>query len=368
MLDLSKLKSAKVIDDPVEVAESLMKAAKESEGKVLAPQTTIQLNADGALQVNKRFGESLVDKAVSDETLQEYAKARGIPWLDEYAGRGQMYWASDERVDRHGDIVLQNWDFGNFDKNSVMLYSHDWDLPPIGTVLSHSIEQRSDRDYKGDALQLTTLFATKEQWEWADTIHRLVKAKFMKSGSVGFYPGVVIWIDDDDERQELGLGRWGYIYDKNELIEWSPCTIPANPGAHQLQMAKSMNLLMPNDVQVIREMRRRSIPRIGNDSAIWQEVDAALRTTWKTIFPELNVPEHKELDVPILSDELKSSNSEESLNLQAQLVEINNRLNALTDIVNNRAPHDDEDDQPESAFDFKAILDGVNKCNDELSQ
>lgn len=368
MLDLSKFKSVKIIDDPVQIAESLMKACEQNPDRAIAPQTCVQLNAEGALQVNKRFGDSLVELAVSDEDLQSLAKSRGIPWQEEYAGRGQMYWASDERVDRHGDIVMQNWDFGNFDKNSIMLYSHDWELPPIGTVLDHVVEARSEKGYKGDALKLTTLFATKDQWEWADTIYRLVKAKFMKAGSVGFYPGVIIWIDDDEERQELGLGRWGYIYDKNELIEWSPCSVPANPGAHALQLAKSAGLLQPKDVQVIREMRRRSIPRVENDSVIWREVDSALRMTWRALFPEISVPEHKELDTPIIMEELNGINNEDSLNFQEQIVEIKNRLNALTDIVNDKKVSEESiDTEDKSVIDFEAMLKGINECNKTLS-
>ncbi len=39
------------------------------------------------------------------------------------------------------------------------------------------------------------------------------------------------WVDDPEERKKLGLGPWGVVYEKQEQIELSNCSIPANPNA-----------------------------------------------------------------------------------------------------------------------------------------
>jgi hypothetical protein len=43
-----------------------------------------------------------------------------------------------------------------------------------------------------------------------------------------------------EERNKLGLGEWGVEYLEADMLEWSPCTVPANPNALQAAM-KSFN-------------------------------------------------------------------------------------------------------------------------------
>jgi hypothetical protein len=359
-MKLEQLKSAVVITDPCEIATKVSEALEKQPDA----QTEMLFDENVGTRIVKRIGDAIIEAApLDDDTLQALCKKRGIPWIEGYAGRGINYYASDERVDRHGDIVIQNWVFNNFKKNPVMLYSHDWELPPIGSVLDWKVEQRSDKDYTGSALLLSTLFATAEQWAWADTVFRLAAAKIMRAGSVGFYPGEVLWVEDEKERADLGLGRWGYIYNKNELIEWSPCTIPANPGAHQLLMsAHQKNLLKPHDINVIREYRRREIPRSEKDLATWKHIDFALRQTWKTIFPEVKVREHTNLDEPIEIDgELEEQ--EIKLNFSTELVEIKNRLNALSELVTSQIKSDREHEEPSE---YETILEQLKSCEHKL--
>lgn len=298
-----KIISGEEISDPGKIQELLQIADEKSrEESAGPPQTTLEQTDQGTKVTKHLSGQSIMQvKGLPNiEDVRKLAEEKNIPWKDEYVSRLMPYWASDERVDRHGDIVRQNWTFDEFSKNTIMLYSHSWDLPPIGAVLDWSIGQRKDSDYTGRALYLLTLFATKEQWDWADTIFRLVSGGFLKSGSVGFYPGTIIDVKDDKEREQLGLGRWGYILDNNSLIEWSPTSVPANVGAHTiLNSMKQKNLLQYNDAVVIRELERMEIVRGKGDLKTWKEVDSKLKTIWKDIFGK-DLPDHEELDVPFI--------------------------------------------------------------------
>lgn len=305
-VDLNSLKSAVVIDDLGKINELLDRRSKlAAEGKFARPNhTTFRRDKEGKILIAKQSafvqGEVKAAPATPDvETLKALAKLRGLPWDDKYSERVMPYWASDERVDGQGDIVRQNWTFAEFEKNPVLPYSHQWGNPPIGNALDWKIVQRSDEQYSGPALWLLALFALAEQYEWADTIFRLIKGRFLRGGSVGFYSMKIIDVKDEDERRKLGLGRYGYILDDNHLLEFSPTTIGANSGAYTiLESAKSQNLLQPKDFCFIRELHRREIAETTRSKEEWTERDGINRAIARALFPEFEFTEHPELDKP----------------------------------------------------------------------
>lgn len=278
-----------------------------------APMDVLE-SGDGRLSVSKESHQQSEPVSLSASRVQSLVERQGMPWNPAYAERVIPWYASDERVDRHGDIVEQTWDFRVFDKNPIMLYGHDWDLPPIGTVLSHSVIDRkpSSKDaesdgYTGPALQLMPLFATKEEWDYADTIFRLAKARFLRTGSVGFFPGKIINVKDEKDREKLGLGDRGVVYQNNELVEWTIASVPANSGAHQiLNAAKKKGLVNPSDLNVIRELKRREIEKSGgDDSRRWAEFNGMILTVWKSMFPDNSVERSiPDLDMPLLLKEI----------------------------------------------------------------
>jgi len=329
-MNLEDLESVEVIDDPTKIEAVLMDADKEfrteSSSNKINGQTTIVLDDEGKVQVNKQVKAS-VDSAFNfppPDELQKLAKSRGIEWKDGYQDRVVPYFGSDERVDRHGDIVRQNWDFSEFKTNPVVPFSHDWEMPPIGNSIRWKVIERSDSSYTGPALHLLDLFADNETWAFADTIFRLVKAGFLKTSSVGFYPGVIVDVKSDAEREQLGLGRWGFIYDKNILIEHSPTTVPANVGAVSLlRSMKSEGKLKAYDSLALREMERREIKRGAGDLNYWLEREAKWIATWNMLFPEIEFEVHRNLDEPIILQRKEDNQYNEQLrNIEASIEEL----------------------------------------------
>ncbi len=179
---LKGLNSGELIEDPAAICERLLSAqdkvlADKASGDV--PQTVVWRDGEGRARVKKRAGDALVKsaKAMTEEQLRELAAARDIPWDESYKDRVVAYWLSDERVDGHGDITLQNWIFDDFENNPVLVYDHMWELPPIGAALDWTVQTRKDGQYSGPALRTLSLFATADQWEWAGTVFNLVKAR-----------------------------------------------------------------------------------------------------------------------------------------------------------------------------------------------
>lgn len=149
---------------------------------------------------------------------------------DADAGPNRLRWVySDETVDRAGDIVRQNWELENYKQNPVILWGHAFGADsiadePIGRSVELTVASKK--------LVGTIEFAVGES-ERAARIYRLASAGFIKAGSVGFRPLEVRYVEDQAEREKLGLGRWGAVYEKNELLEFSLCAIPCNPNAVQ---------------------------------------------------------------------------------------------------------------------------------------
>jgi len=226
----------------------------------------------------------------------------GIKFLDEYVERVVPYWASDERVDGDGDIVRQNWSFDEYAKNSPLMYSHDWFSPPIGRAIDWKVVGRKDDDYRGKALWLLTIFATAEQNPFADSVFRLVNSGLLVSGSVGFY-ATAASDPDDEERERLGLGRYGLVFEENHLLEYSTTPIPANSGAHvATALAEACEKgLRTQDVLVLREAWRSNFPRGENDAEQWLALESGVVALAKVLWPGEEFEIHRELDVPLLA-------------------------------------------------------------------
>ena len=237
----------------------------------------------------------------SNDELRQMAEQSGLVWRDEYADRAIAWWASDERVDRHGDIVLQNWVFDTFKDNPVMLYSHEWDSPPIGSVIKWDVVRRRAEDYQGPSLQLLPIFAMADEYQWADTIYRLAKARIIRTGSVGFFTENVIQVTDAEERKSLGLGPEGMVFDKNVLVEWTVAPVPANTGAVQVisRAAKHQMIQPEQDLKILRDIRRTYDLSTGNEEG-WELNDYNLVEMWKSIFPECEAGDHCCISSPIV--------------------------------------------------------------------
>lgn len=314
-IDLAALKTARVIEDLDEAFSLLSKAQAENDAALPGRKgtTSIARAKNGSICIHKASDRTVIEKLLgtdgaptppSPEELQQLAAKRGFPWDKQYPDRMKTWWASDERVDAHGDIVKQAWNFDEFSKNSPMPFNHQWYGLTVGKHLDWKVAERRSADYSGPALWLCGVFATAETDPDADRVFRHVDAGLLPAGSVGFYSNKVIDVKDEEERKKLGLGRYGYILDDNHLLEFSPTMIGANPGAlTTFQSAKARGLLKPEDMPHLRELQRRAVIRGAGDSAAWSESDRQFRALSRLLFPQLAIEPHEELDTPIVEDQ-----------------------------------------------------------------
>lgn len=151
---------------------------------------------------------------------------------------------SDVTVDRMGDVVEQDgWQLDNFRKNPVVLWGHDYSIPPIGRCV--------DIRVVGGKLKATTKFA---DTPLARDVYMLYRGGFMASFSVGFKPYEYKPIKNADGDVT------GLRFIKNELLEYSAVSVPANPNA---------NVTMRHMVQrgMLGEVLRYLPPSVTGESA-----------------------------------------------------------------------------------------------------
>lgn len=117
-------------------------------------------------------------------------------------------------LDRYNSTIApKGWQIENFTRNPVVLWAHDDSIPAIG---------RAENTQIGADVRSRAIFADRDIHPLADTVCKLVKAKFINAASVGWIPLRWQFVEED------GRG-FGVDYLEQELLEWSVVNIPANP-------------------------------------------------------------------------------------------------------------------------------------------
>lgn len=170
--------------------------------------------------------------------------------------RRMSFVASDESVDRYGDVIrAAGWQLDRFRENPVLLFGHNTRATPVGGVEKIEVV--------GKKLIADCVFRPEGDSELADDVWKAVEGRFLRAVSVGFMPtGPINQLVDN-------TGNWtGFEFTAQELLELSVVPVPANPQA--LAVARSLGiseatqrLLFTADerasARVAAEQRRRTI-------------------------------------------------------------------------------------------------------------
>lgn len=135
--------------------------------------------------------------------------------------------ASSETRDRYGDVVKQDGiQVKNFMKNPVIPFAHKYKELPVAKAL---------KVWKGKegGKKVTYFKAQFADFEFAETVFKLLKEGFLNAFSIGFAPRS--W----EDAKEDGIG-WTRYFTKTELLEISVVPVPANPDALALAVSKGV--------------------------------------------------------------------------------------------------------------------------------
>lgn len=130
---------------------------------------------------------------------------------DNFIIRG-VFSTGDE--DRQGDVVVQiGWNVKEFLLNPVVLFAHDHWQPAVGQIIELGLNEQGNL---AGAIQ----FAAKE-YDFAMTLYKLYKGKYMRAFSAGFDSKNVTYDDEEDRN----------VLTENVLYEMSCVNVPANAYA-----------------------------------------------------------------------------------------------------------------------------------------
>jgi HK97 family phage prohead protease len=165
--------------------------------------------------------------------------------------QGMDFVLSDESEDRMGDVIsAAGWDLTNFLKNPIALFGHRNDFV-IGTWEG----LRSEKNALRGKLKLAPAGTS----ERIDEIRKLIEAGILKAVSVGFRPITSVPRRDGDKYV-------GEHFTRQELIETSVVSVPANPNA--LAIAKSLDISTDTmDLVFGKHAAARPIRKIGGSFA-----------------------------------------------------------------------------------------------------
>lgn len=190
----------------------------------------------GLLKVGKAETLSLTkDSAV--EHLRQVADPETVEKFGDESQADDEFFSfvlSTPAPDRSKDRVMQaNWDLADYKANPVVLWGHDYSLPPVG---------RSAAIFRGLDGNLRSLNVFQTETAEGYACKALYSKGFLKAVSVGF-------VSTEWEPNELG----GIDFLANSLLEHSAVTVPAHPGA--LIEARSAGI----DLEPVREHYRKML-------------------------------------------------------------------------------------------------------------
>jgi len=164
------------------------------------------------------------------DKCKKLCEAAGLVYKTGFEKRVLNYTTTNEVVDRYGDIVrgkLMDFKTTYFPDNPVMMFAHDYKSLPIG----NTIKIWFDKQLKSIPAYGLFMDNDVDKTGWSDIVFTMARAGFLRACSIGFMPKTYNDPKTQEERDALGLGKWGVEYLISEYLEWSPCGIPANPQA-----------------------------------------------------------------------------------------------------------------------------------------
>lgn len=226
----------------------------------MAKKTDFEIESEELLSGPPSGRVAFLEKAAKDGTVLQRAGAREIREPEGGGDNRQLaFVTSDETVDSYGDIIrARGWDLAHYRDNPLFLWMHNSRGLPIGRSVEHAID-RNQRKLR----QTFEFFGPGvgdldgDHARFADTIYKLYRGwtdkatkrtvRGLSATSVGFLPkpkGIKA-PKDDAEREKLGLGPYGVVFEKQWLKETSGVTVPANPSA---LITNSYGTLLVHDV------------------------------------------------------------------------------------------------------------------------
>jgi uncharacterized protein len=155
--------------------------------------------------------------------------------------------ASDETVDRYGEVILASgWELERYRHNPVFQNCHQYGdvVFTLGRALATEVRQTGGRPFLYQRIRFAV-----EANPMAKIAHALYRGKYLNAVSVGFVP--LEW----QEGAEAHPASRKYL--RQELLEVSAVSIPANPNA--LALAAKAGAVALGDLRELEQILRCAV-------------------------------------------------------------------------------------------------------------
>jgi hypothetical protein len=192
--------------------------------------------------------------------------------------RADVSVVTSEAVDRDSEVMLaRGADWGQFRKNPVVTFAHDYRALPVGRAAWVKRQQNPDRWIA------KTLYSRRpEDWpeaqEWfPDAVWHMVNEGTLRGKSVGFIPTEISPPTEDDLKSRPDMAAVRAVIRKYTVIEYAVAPVQSNPEAlvTELIKAKAKGI---DGVGVLEERLGLIIPDLDSDDAERSNGRAATRT------------------------------------------------------------------------------------------
>ncbi len=250
--------------------------------------------------------------------------------------RSFMAVASDDSTDRHGESIKQDgWDLGNFIKNPVVPWGHDYYNPPVAKAIEVGLVD-GKLMFKPQFASIEELSedpANPSDWaKFVDTIFRMYKGGYLRAFSVGFIP------------KEME----GDTFIKQELLEVSAVTVPSNPNA--LALAVKEGVISNEQRSILIKTYEAQIKRLTDLGKMKNNNDK-----------EVDMEELKQL-IETAVKELKDTLTAEIAELKSKVEEVETKL---ADVVATKDVDDDDSNDDDATDPDEAGQDPDNSDEDD---
>ena len=236
------------------------------------------------LSLSRHYGEPVLPKGYAIDPVTEVEVKAALQGQEIPEG---LFWfiVTTDQVDRANDrIIATGCRLRNFASNPVVLWAHNHDIPAIG----RSEAFRAPFTLPDGRTAILMGLRFQNVTEYGKDVGELVRQGYIRTGSIGLIP--LAWEEEPVAKYPNAYPFTDTVrsYTEWELLEFSICNVPMNPGATAyddlnaiVSRAVAQGALAP-DAEFVRVMGLES--------------KKVVPTTTDTVKAEADAPNYREAD------------------------------------------------------------------------
>jgi len=173
--------------------------------------------------------------------------------------RTEISLVTSEAVDRDSEIILAGGaDWRQYTKNPVVVFGHDYSLPPVGRALWINRNEKGSSGWVAKSKYAERPDGFQGEW-FPDTVWYLIEAGMLPAKSIGFIPMNMREPKEKEILNDPKFAKAKRVVDKWVALEYSVVTIPSNPDALVQSIGKAQQKGLTISDAVLRSFEAQGV-------------------------------------------------------------------------------------------------------------